>query len=387
MTKQYDNYADLITFTRGSSGTYLDSDGLLKTATTNVPRIEYDAEGNRLGLLIEEARTNLLVQSEDFGTDAGWSWTRATVTENAIAAPDGTTTADYLEQASGQTGAGSVARSLTISGSGDYTWSVFAKAAEKTFTRLQLTPSNYAYFNLSTGVTGTAVGCTASITDCGSGWYRCSITASLSANPFALFYVGDTDNSLSVTDSGGIYLWGGMFEASSFATSYIKTSGATATRSADVASIPTSAFGYNQKAGTVVVDSQHAGYGGFDHAIFSLSDLTINEEVYLAVAPDPDDAVFYVRNNNTTQASYPWNAQWPANTYAKFAVAFSKDDVEFAKDGTAVGLDTSATMPIGLTALRMGQRANNAFKGAIYLKSIQYYPRRLTNAQLQELTA
>jgi hypothetical protein len=58
-TKQYDNYADLITFTRASTGTYLDSDGLLKTATTNTPRIEYDANGNRKGLLIEEARTNL----------------------------------------------------------------------------------------------------------------------------------------------------------------------------------------------------------------------------------------------------------------------------------------------------------------------------------------
>ena len=62
-TKQYDNYADLITFTRASTGTYLDSDGLLKTATTNTPRIEYDANGNRKGLLIEEARTNALTRS------------------------------------------------------------------------------------------------------------------------------------------------------------------------------------------------------------------------------------------------------------------------------------------------------------------------------------
>ena len=67
-TKTFDNYADLITFSRASSATYLDSDGVLKTATTNVPRIEYDADGNRLGLLIEEQRTNLLTYS-DVNTD------------------------------------------------------------------------------------------------------------------------------------------------------------------------------------------------------------------------------------------------------------------------------------------------------------------------------
>ena len=45
---------DLIDFTRGSTGAYLDSDGTLKTAANNIPRIEYDADGNLLGLLIEE---------------------------------------------------------------------------------------------------------------------------------------------------------------------------------------------------------------------------------------------------------------------------------------------------------------------------------------------
>ena len=57
-TKNYNNYSDMITFSRASTGTYLDSDGLLKSAATNTPRVEYDAQGNRLGLLVEEARTN-----------------------------------------------------------------------------------------------------------------------------------------------------------------------------------------------------------------------------------------------------------------------------------------------------------------------------------------
>jgi hypothetical protein len=43
---------------------------------TNVPRIEYDANGNRRGLLIEEARTNLVPYSEDL-SNAAWDNIRA----------------------------------------------------------------------------------------------------------------------------------------------------------------------------------------------------------------------------------------------------------------------------------------------------------------------
>ena len=87
-TKQYDAYSDLITFTRASTGTYLDSDGLLKTATTNTPRIEYDINGNRKGLLIEEARTNLIVQSGNLAVSP-WSVSNVTTSVDVGTAPDG----------------------------------------------------------------------------------------------------------------------------------------------------------------------------------------------------------------------------------------------------------------------------------------------------------
>ena len=56
---------NLVTFTRASSGTYVGSDGLIKTAATNEARFDHDlATGESLGLLMEEARTNLFVKSE-----------------------------------------------------------------------------------------------------------------------------------------------------------------------------------------------------------------------------------------------------------------------------------------------------------------------------------
>lgn len=54
-----------VTFTRFTTGTYFGADGLLKTAAINEPRFEYDPVSRRpLGLLIEESRANLLLNSD-----------------------------------------------------------------------------------------------------------------------------------------------------------------------------------------------------------------------------------------------------------------------------------------------------------------------------------
>lgn len=362
----------------------------------NIPRVEYDSNGTVKGLLIEEARTNLVTYSEDFGTDAGWAWTRSTVTENTLAAPNGTTSADYLEQASGQTGAGAVGRTLTISGSGNYTWGVFAKAAEKPFLRVQLTGSNFAYFNLTTGVVGTAVGCTTSMIDFGNGWYRCSITASLSANPFALFYVGDADNSLSVTDSGGIYLWGGMFEAGSFPTSYIPTTGATATRSADIASIDVANFGYNKAAGTVVVDFDNlkfkSGGTGYPRPFELGSSVHAGERINVYVGEGTQNFSFGINTANAAQAGATLIAgvTSPFGPY-KAGVAFKNNDAAAVETGGDVLVDTSVDIT-GTTYVRDTLQIGGSTIGATnhlngHIRSIKYLPRKLTSTQLQEQTA
>ena len=87
---------NLITFSRASTGTYVDSDGLIKTAVADAPRFDHDpVTGESLGLLIEEERTNLFTYSEEFD-DATWLKSNATVTANDAVAPDGTSTADKL---------------------------------------------------------------------------------------------------------------------------------------------------------------------------------------------------------------------------------------------------------------------------------------------------
>ena len=68
---------------------------LLRTAAINEPRLEYDASGNALGLLIEEARTNLMTQSniESAYWGGGGSATLTNRNDNALGFFNGTTIA------------------------------------------------------------------------------------------------------------------------------------------------------------------------------------------------------------------------------------------------------------------------------------------------------
>ena len=60
-----------ISFTRASNGTFVGSDGLIKTATTNEPRFTHNpTTGESLGLLVEEPRTNLLLNSATLSTQS-----------------------------------------------------------------------------------------------------------------------------------------------------------------------------------------------------------------------------------------------------------------------------------------------------------------------------
>src|SRR4051812_29847838 len=88
-----------ITFARASSATYYDIAGTLQIASTNAPRFDYDAITHVIkGLLIEEARTNLLTNSQVINS---WSTkTDTTVTSNSTTSPDGTVNASLCTEGS-----------------------------------------------------------------------------------------------------------------------------------------------------------------------------------------------------------------------------------------------------------------------------------------------
>jgi hypothetical protein len=73
-TKSLNDYVsgnNLTTFTRSSTGTYFDANGVLQSAPAGVARFDHNPEtGESLGLLMEEARTNLLLNSATLSTQS-----------------------------------------------------------------------------------------------------------------------------------------------------------------------------------------------------------------------------------------------------------------------------------------------------------------------------
>jgi hypothetical protein len=383
-----------ITFTRASQATFFDADGVLQTASNNTPRFDHDpATGASRGLLIEEARTNLLVRSEEFN-DGAWSLTSPTsVTANVTAttAPDGSSTADKLVEANNNN-AKRIYQNITVATTQNYTISVFAKAAERDRLRLTIregfnTGTSYvtAAFDLAAGtILSSGAGTTATITSVGNGWYRLTAAGSVvdGATRAPQFLILDQNDSSTYIGDGtsGLYLWGAQLEVGAFPTSYIPTTTAAATRAADSAIVtPVSSF-YNPAEGTLYAAFRPRTVTG-TRTLIAFDNDTEDEQVRLRnVAADP----FLTVNNGGVEQANIDAGTVAAETVYGLTGGFKLNDFAASLNGATVVTDTTGTMPT-ITHLRIGNsKAGNIYNGAI--AKVAYWPKRLTNTLLEQLT-
>jgi len=240
------------TFARATTGTYVDADGVVQTASIDIPRWDY-AGGVFNGLLLETERTNLTLQSEALATSPWTTTSGYTCTANATTAPDGNATADFVYPDAGSASFDSDVTRQTISNSPavatTYTHSAFVKLVGPLCTRIRIT--NYgtttadgatAIFNpsdltvVSTSSTGTWSAGNAGIVAIGDGWYRVRFTfttdtcASLTLRVFPYAIAG----SFTGDGNSGLYIWGVQCEKAATYSSYISTTTVAVTRSADV---------------------------------------------------------------------------------------------------------------------------------------------------------
>jgi hypothetical protein len=347
---------------------------------TNTPRIEYDINGNRKGLLIEEARTNLLVQSGDLGVSP-WTAINVTTSVDASTAPNGS---DMTLLTSTGVDADTAAIQNTTSSAGTtYTASVFVRRDQHRFAIL------FGFGNGGTGVVFDLVLGTAQVN---GSWVSAGIdiisptiariygvvTPVLSN---AGLYVGlaSTINGDKFFSGGeALSFWGAQLEQASFPTSYIPTAGAAATRAADVASIPTSAFGYNQKAGTVVVEAI-APISNNENRIVALVQTVSNNRVVDLIRNGTEVQMF-----NGTDTLTGGSIVSPHSL--KAAGVYASGDYALIVDGAVVQSRTDALVNT-INTLSVGMNVFSARQLNGHIKSIQYYPRRLTNAQIVRLTS
>ena len=141
-----------------------------------------------------------------------------------------------------------------------------------------------------------------------------------------------------------------------------------------------SAFGYNQDAGTVVVEFD-SFLSSPSYSMFALSDGTGNNRIHSV----NDIYHLYVTDGGVAQASLT-SGSYTANVVSKFAGSFKKDSFAAILDQNSFASDTSGSVPV-VSDLRIGRGPASGGQLNGHIKSIKYYPRRLTNTQLQELTA
>jgi hypothetical protein len=167
--------------------------------------------------LIEKGRENLLLQSNSF--DTTWVSVSASVTSGQ-SGYDGSTDAWLLSKSGAN---GRIQQSLSTGGVSIL--SVYAKANISNSIAIQF-QSTLAYFDLTTGLAQneTSGVISATSTDVGNGWYRCSIVFNISASSTCYIYPAE-NGSVSAT-SGSIYIQDAQLEIGLAATDYIE-SGAT----------------------------------------------------------------------------------------------------------------------------------------------------------------
>jgi len=358
--------SNLVDFTRASSGTYVGSDGQVHTATTDEARFDHNpTTGESLGLLVEEQRTNLLRYSDQLDNETVWTQSNTEVTANQAISPDGTQTADLVEQLIAGVNDGVYQLVTGLTATAQYTFSFWARSNSPITVKTRIWDGNNSV--------------TCNLT---SEWKRFYVTETIpTTNVYALVQ--------ALQPGEQFYVWGAQLERGSFATSYIPTDGTPGgiVRGADVASITGTNFSswYNQSEGTVFADITPVDVSAL--TILTTFNTTTFNQSHSIIKGDIGSSSpgFYINLNNYAGGIGAINFN-SNNTGQRFKAAYSyKDsDLRASYDGGTIS-NTTWYNP-SPTNLWFGQRDGGDFATRTHISRFTYWSVRLADTYLQELT-
>ena len=341
-------FTSLFTFTGGNQSLYMGSAGLLVASVTNTPRIEYSSTGSVLGLLMEAARTNLGLWSDDH-TNVAWVKTTMTTAKTSTG-PDGTASSATRLTA---TGANSLSVQTVVSASATRVYSVWMK---------RITGTGDIDMTVDGGTGWTTKTLTTS-------WQRFEITQAAVTNPvFGIRIVTDTD---------AIDVYGSQLESAAFASSLIPTTTLAVARTVD-SCIRTLSTEFSATAGTVVVAGRASGGqdASLGQLVWAFDDGTTANPTRLLRPAASNAARFVVVSAATLDGTFT------NSTNYKHAAAWAVNDFAVSFNGGAVLTDTLGAVSPGLLTLGLGCGATGTPMNG-HIKQFDYYPERKANIYLQ----
>lgn len=371
-----------VTFTRttGASNpaTYVNSSGVVTAATNNQPRFDYDPVTLACkGLLIEEARTNLCLQSQALATSP-WVPSSAgvasipVVTNNYAISPDGTQNATRVQMTlNGGTTTSDysiLTQNITVTSAATYSASFYAKTNDGTTKTIQFRDGgSAAIFNVNKTITPQ--------------WQRFTVSGT-AANTLCSFRFW-LRGSQGTSNDCDISIYGAQLEAGAFATSYIPTTTAALTRNADVATMTGTDFSdwFNATEGTFVAQYIPKNPAPSNACgLFIADDGTGNNLVGVSVTSSLR-GILSLATGGSGAGALAANSG-TVNQVNKVAGSFKVNDYAVALNGGTVATSTALALPT-VTQARIGFLARTGLYANAHIQKLAFYPVRGINAQVQ----
>ena len=357
-----------IAHTRGTAANYLDASAVQQSAATNEAIFEYDANGVPLGFRMEGSGENLVLHSQDAS-----NWTPVnspTVTTNSTVAPDGTTTADTIDDENGA-GNAHIARNVTVADDSVtrvYYCMVLKTSGDSHYSSLSLsyaggtTKTAYIVVNSNTGAISATSGTIedSGVLDYGNYWIFWYAVANNNLGNTTLtlrFYPAvNTDGgaAFAAATTGSKVWWGANVEVGDFPTSYLATTTGTTTRDPDVAAFSNINFITDPTVFTMFVWGRTYG-SAVTQRILHISDgaASAAEAHILDIITTGE---FRYQQNSGGATKFQIDGGTVAER-ERFCLAFrcKSGDNGLWVNGTKINSDANADLPESLTAGLLGR--------------------------------
>ena len=354
------NYKPLLfDFSRASSATRVNKDGLIETVGGGQARIDFkdDSKGS---LLLEPSRSNLITYSENFSNSYWLKINNATVSAEKVISPDGTLNASQI--IFDGTVDGRIEKDISgLTQGADYTVSVYARVSSGTQVVNFGSVSDFEY-TLTTE------------------WQR--LTSTQAENDTVGY------PRLKCNDASTIEIYGFQLEQGSYPTSYIPTQGSAVTRLADTCDNGANEQVINSTEGVLYFEgSAIANDGTFKRISVGTSDNLFANSIQLRYNTADNSMAYQFRVGNVYQADITTTIN--STNINKIACVWKTNRFEIWINGIKKAEDTSGSVPSSNTfnSLFFGKTSiglAEAFKGNT--KDLRVYNTALTDQELQALT-